>query len=213
MPSVNLKEYVYNAILDDIYSMKLQPGDILNEKALVERFGCSKSPVREALLTLCNEKVLRNIPRYGYEVVRLTIQDIRKMMELRMILETGFLGRNYKKFTDEQIDMLEEINKNCMDKTLDVMTHWKYNMDFHLRMMSLCGNDYATETLRNYLMYQTRAYIQSYWGRDANVNFTLDTRNHEKILKALREKDYEKLMEAIVLDYQDFGGVEAFSFR
>ncbi|MBR2596770.1 MAG: GntR family transcriptional regulator, partial [Solobacterium sp.] len=80
----NLKQYVYNAILEDIFELRLKPGDILNEKALVERFGCSKSPVREALLTLCNERVLRSMPRYGYEVVRLSSQDVRELMELRM---------------------------------------------------------------------------------------------------------------------------------
>ncbi len=213
MSSVNLKQFVYNAIMDEIYSMKLHPGDVLNEKALVERFGCSKSPVREALLTLCNEGVLKSIPRYGYEIIRLTPQDIRKMMEMRMVLETGFLGRYFRYFTDEQIDELEEINKNCMDETLDMMTHWKFNMDFHIRMMSFCENDYATDALKRCLSYQTRAYVQSYWGKGERTDFTLDTRNHEKIIKALREKDFEKLMESIVLDYQDFGGVGSFSIQ
>lgn len=45
----SLKDTIYNAILEDMFSLEYKPGDILNEKALVEKYECSKSPVREAL--------------------------------------------------------------------------------------------------------------------------------------------------------------------
>ena len=68
----SLKDTIYKAILQDILSYEYKPNDILNEKALVEKYGCSKSPVREALLELCADNILRSIPRYGYEVIRVT---------------------------------------------------------------------------------------------------------------------------------------------
>ena len=48
----NLKEMVYNAVLQEIISGKYQPGDILNEKKLIEKYEVSKSPVRDALISL-----------------------------------------------------------------------------------------------------------------------------------------------------------------
>ena len=80
---VSLKDSIYKAIMQDILSYEYKPNDILNEKALVEKYGCSKSPVREALLELCADNVLRSIPRYGYEVIRVT-RDIR--------VEHGYYG-------------------------------------------------------------------------------------------------------------------------
>ena len=65
----NLKQTVYNAIMEDIFSCTYLPGDIINEKSLIEKYECSKSPVRDALQALCAEHVLRSIPRYGYEVI------------------------------------------------------------------------------------------------------------------------------------------------
>ena len=87
----SLKEKIYNAILEDILSHQYEPSDILNEKSLVEKYGCSKSPVREALLALCSDNVLRSIPRYGYEIVRLTMDDVFDMLNFRLVLESGLL--------------------------------------------------------------------------------------------------------------------------
>ena len=46
----NLKDMVYHSILTDIMDHVYEPYQILNEQALVEKYQCSKSPVREALL-------------------------------------------------------------------------------------------------------------------------------------------------------------------
>ena len=77
--------------MEDIYAGVHKPGDILNEGTLVAKYQCSKSPVREALIALCENHVLRNIPRSGYEVTRLTMEDIREMLEFRYCLEGGTL--------------------------------------------------------------------------------------------------------------------------
>ena len=57
----SLKSLVYQETLDGIISGAYKANQILNEKELVQKFGVSKSPVREALIALCNEGVLRNI--------------------------------------------------------------------------------------------------------------------------------------------------------
>ena len=70
--------------MEGIFSGEYKPNQILNEKELVEKYGCSKSPIRDALITLCNEGVLRNIPRYGYEVIRLTKEMVEDQGEPRI---------------------------------------------------------------------------------------------------------------------------------
>ena len=63
----SLKNQIYNAILNGILSGEFKPEQILTERELVDKYGCSKAPVREALITLCNDDILRSFPRYGYE--------------------------------------------------------------------------------------------------------------------------------------------------
>lgn len=91
----SLKNIVYQETLDGIIRGEYKANQVINEQELVEKFGFSKSPVREALVSLCNEGVLRNIPRYGYEVVRLTRQDVDEMLAFRYILESGMLKKCY----------------------------------------------------------------------------------------------------------------------
>ena len=62
----SLKNMVYQAILNGIFTDEYKPNQIINEQELVQKFGCSKTPIREALVTLCNEGILRSFPRFGY---------------------------------------------------------------------------------------------------------------------------------------------------
>ena len=71
MAEATIKSRVYNAVWNDIIDGAYDWNYVFNEKSLVEKYGVSKSPVRDALLELCKDNVLRSIPRYGYEIVRI----------------------------------------------------------------------------------------------------------------------------------------------
>jgi len=200
----SLKDSIYNSVLEDILSHKYRPNQILNEKTLAEKYECSKTPVREALLSLCNDNVLRNIPRYGYEVVRLTIEDMRVMLQFRYILESGFLMDHYDKFSDSQIDQLTAINEKCNAADNDVWGLWAYNSDFHLKMISFCNNSYALEELQKCMSRLKRAYAQFYWDKWDAESLPLDTRNHSQIIQCIKDKNLEGLLSHLKNDLNDF---------
>lgn len=65
-----LSAQVHDAILEMIIDSGSDSDNmLLTERELVERFGVSKAPVREALLRLCTEEVLSSIPRCGYRKI------------------------------------------------------------------------------------------------------------------------------------------------
>lgn len=206
----NLKEYVYNAVLDDILSGTYSPGAILNEKALIEKYDCSKSPVREALIQLSAENVLRNIPRYGYEVVRLTTEDISEMLEFRSILESELIAGKLQQYTEEDIREIEEINERCKINETDARTHWSYNMEFHLRLVKRAGNTYAYEELRRCLSRLTRAYAQLRWNQNVDLPYSKDTQHHEEIIECLKMRDEERLRRCLREDLGDFSTLKYF---
>ena len=200
----SLKEYVYNSVLEEIFSTELKPGDIISEKSLIEKYHCSKSPVREALLTLVVEGVLRNIPRLGYEVVTITPQNIRDMIQFRKMLEMAYMKDNYQKLTENNLQELRNIDKLCTQYRNDIRMHWEYNMLFHQTLMDFFGNDYASEALRRCLVSLKRAYAQAYWDKK-NVDLSMDTRHHELILKSLENRDIDNACMYLELDLEDFG--------
>lgn len=206
MATESLKDKIYRELLEDILACKYYPKEILNEKDLVERFRCSKTPVREALISLCNDHVLRCLPRYGYEIIRLSIDDLSNMLQFRYVIECSFLSANYAAFTPAQIRRLEAIDEQCSKAEKDIWQHWEHNTRFHLEMLSFSNNAYALDELEKCMKQLRRAYAQFYWGTSER-KLSLDTKNHQKIIQALSDKNLEDLLIGLKEDMEDFGGL------
>jgi len=203
----SLKNVVYSSILNGIISGEYKTQQILNEKELVEKYQVSKSPVREALVSLCNDGVLRNIPRYGYEIIRLTREDIINILRFRLILETGCLRECYQHITDAQFARLEELNILCCDQKSedDMWTHWQHNKDFHMQLISYANNAYAYQELGRSMDILKRAYAQFYWDKWTNSVISSDMKTHEKLIDALKRQDIDLAAQCLRLDLEDFG--------
>ena len=91
-----LSEKIHDEILELIIKNATEEEQVLNEKRLVELFGVSKAPIREALIKLCSEGVLKNIPRYGYVVVKMKEKDARDILKIRCILELEALKDGFE---------------------------------------------------------------------------------------------------------------------
>lgn len=205
--TASLKDIVYASVLDSIITDEYKPGRILNEKELVAKFGFSKSPVREALVSLCNEEILKNIPRCGYEVIKLTRQDIEEILQFRLVLESGSLAFSIDKITSEQIDTLLALNALCCDSSAgtDMWSHWEHNKDFHLQLISYANNSYAYHALARSMDILKRAYAQFYWNRWNNFVVASDMKSHLPLINALREHHLAAAKSCIAADLQDFG--------
>ncbi|MEF9969853.1 MAG: GntR family transcriptional regulator [Ruthenibacterium sp.] len=205
--TASLKDIVYDAVLDSIIKDEYKPGRILNEKELVAKFGFSKSPVREALVSLCNEEILKNIPRCGYEVVKLTRQDIEDILQFRLVLESGSLAFSCDKITQEQLDTLLALNALCCDASegTDMWSHWEHNKEFHLQLISFANNSYAYHALARSMDILKRAYAQFYWNRWNNFVVASDMKSHTPLINALKEHNLAAAQQCIADDLQDFG--------
>ena len=201
-----LKEIVYHKILNGILSDEYKPNQIITERELVEKFGYSKSPVREALLTLCNENVLLSHPRYGYEVVRITSDDVNNILEYRYILEGSLLRKYHEAVGEEQIQELRLLDKVCV-ATLekDMWTHWEANTRFHLALASYSKNAYAVKQLSSAMTALKRAYAQFYWQKWTTVNPNDDVRFHEDLIQCLEKGELDRALSCLRNDLNDFG--------
>jgi GntR family transcriptional regulator, rspAB operon transcriptional repressor len=78
---------VFAALHADIVAMALKPGEPLGEKALVERFGVSRTPIREALIRLEADGLVRILPQSGTFVSRVPVAAIPEGVAIRRALE------------------------------------------------------------------------------------------------------------------------------
>jgi len=202
----SLKEQVYYQMLESLMKGEIPPEEIINEKALVEHFGISKSPVREALIELCNEGVLRSIPRCGYQVMRLTDFDVANIRDWRLILECGYLKERWHMITPEAVTQLEERWAKEMNDgdVQNVFVHWQRNNRFHLEMFSFYKNPYASEQLEKALRTLTRAYAQFYWDKWQHTIFKVTSDYHCKLLDALRRGERDESVKLLAKDISHF---------
>lgn len=89
---------------------------------------------------------------------------------------------------------------------MDPIQHWRFNMDFHEKLMEFCGNTFITMNVKRCMSRLLRAYSQLYWNRRADRLLSYDTKHHELIIADLARKDPEALVRDIRDDLRDFGG-------
>lgn len=197
---------VYDAILSDVFESRYRPGYILTERALIEEYGCSKTTIREALVALCRENIVRSIPRYGYEVLRVERSEVTDILEFRYVLETGCLRRCFDTITPRHILRLQELQRDCSETPPagGLWSHWDANANFHLELIRLAGNRYAYQQLKTALDTLKRAYAQYHWGRQDSADLAADTQNHKILLEALRNRNLETACSALGKDLKEF---------
>ena len=83
----NLVEQVRAAILEEVTSGRLAPGDRIIQEQIAAALGVSRQPVQQALLLLRNEGALRDAPGRGLIVAPLVADEAQHMYEMRAVIE------------------------------------------------------------------------------------------------------------------------------
>jgi len=83
----SLNEQVYALLKNEIVLCRLGPGAEISEGMLAQRYGFSKAPIRHALNRLRQEQFVSTRGRLGNLVAPITLQDVREVFQLRLLLE------------------------------------------------------------------------------------------------------------------------------
>ena len=112
-----LRDVVFNTLRQGILTGVLKPGERLMEIHLADRLGVSRTPIREAIRMLELEGLVTMIPRRGAEVARISRQDIRDVLEVRLALDSLATKLACKRITAEQKEELRIAQKAFEDAT------------------------------------------------------------------------------------------------
>src|SRR5882762_6445971 len=100
-------ERAYRALMQEIVSFTLVPGEDLDEATLVGRLGVSRTPVREALVRLAAEGLVQLVPNRGARVETMGWDDIREHLEAFYISQRLVTRWAAVRRTDEQIAKID----------------------------------------------------------------------------------------------------------
>lgn len=84
---------IYRELFDRIIRQDYPAGTRLREDALAVEFAVSRTPIREALSQLAQDRLVRNIPKRGSQVVGFGVDDLEEAFEIRRVLEVLALER------------------------------------------------------------------------------------------------------------------------
>src|ERR671926_456781 len=104
-----LTERAYEQLRRDIISCSIPPGTEISEAQLCSQYDLGKAAVRVALTRLAHDGLVRAIPRRGYMVVPVTLQDIQDVFELRLMLEPAAARLAAGKVNTQRLKSYDEV--------------------------------------------------------------------------------------------------------
>lgn len=145
-----LHHELVDRLRDMIIEGRLEPGQKISEKALCERFGVSRTPLREAVKILATEGFVELTPHRGAKVVRLTLKDFEEALPIMGALDAVAGELACQNATDEEIAELEALTERMTERfeARDLGGYYKLNSRIHQLIMTMARNPTLTRSTR-----------------------------------------------------------------
>lgn len=194
----NLANDAYEELWRRIFNNEIKPGELINESALAEDLGISRTPVREALRMLTSEDIIETKDGIGTYVKMLSYKNIKDIFEVRKVLEV--LAVKTSLYHIEESDIIELENE-----LMDIGR--KYNMSIlkreeftaidtrvHQLIFNKSENEYAKSIFEGMNLKIRQYQYVSYQSLNNNEE---SISQHLEILRLLRNKDLDNLIIAL----------------
>lgn len=153
--NVSLSTDLAMRLKEDILSGRLRQDQKLTEQAICRDYSVSRTPVREALISLESEGLVTIIPNRGAFVAGFSARDLDDIYVLRKIYEVQAVRWAAERITDEQLENLEEtfefMEFYTMKKDTEKMLN--INVNFHKSIYQAAGNRMLQQLLSSYQIY------------------------------------------------------------
>ena len=196
-----LKEKIYSTIMEQIMTGRISPDEFLTEARLAEQFQVSRAPVREALVAVCNEGILQNIPRVGYRLVTIGPKELHDALAVRLLLESeaarlALLNLDPEK--EQIIDQFIQEEENGERGGLSIIEWMKHGEAVHLALARFSGNRILEELILQLIKKLRRASTQVFVER--NRSDLKSSPYHLRMLQALKRREETDLLANLTQD-------------
>ncbi len=183
----------YATIRADIITGRHSPGTHLREEQLAGALGVSRTPVREALRRLAAEGLINFVPNHGAFVNSWSVEDLRKVFELRALLESTAAGQAAPRIGEADLRRLRELAGGMVrlaerrePEFLDGVS--ALNREFHEIIMRAADNErLAGSVMRTIELPIVHRTFERY--RPADLRRSLN--HHHELVDAFEARDGE----------------------
>jgi DNA-binding GntR family transcriptional regulator len=201
---VRLSDKAYHRIKQKIITLELAPLSAIDEQALMEDLQLGRTPIREALQRLAAEDLVLLAPRRGMFVADISITDLQKIFEARMVLE-GFCARlAADRASPGQLAEMEALVAE-LARVPDGNSKALMSIDerFHELLYQAADNEFLFDTLRRLHALSFRIW-HLVLERLGSVRGAME--QHIQILDAIRARDglrAEILVQKHISEFQE----------
>ncbi|UVA80903.1 GntR family transcriptional regulator [Pandoraea commovens] len=190
----------YQLLRDRIVSLEMHPGDDIDEQALVDELGISRTPLREAMIRLAAEGLISILPNRGARVSSMDIPQLQEHLEAFELTQRATTRLAALRRTQADLARIETlvVAFETAHEKEDVNGMIDGNWELHLAIGNACGNrvlakiyaNLLTENLRIARLAMSYETFPTQAARQAHLNNIL--REHREILEAIRTRDAER---------------------
>ena len=202
--TASLADRAYHAIREMIVSVELRPGAVIDERGLMDRLGIGRTPTREALRRLSQERLVEVYPRRGMFVTSVEIRDLASLAEVRSALESHVARLAAERATDEDRNALETLLGELGGQSeLDARELMALDERIHRQVYGCAHNPFLEATLEEYYVLALRIW---YLALDRAPELEEAVLGHRELLEAIRDGDADRAeatMRRHVLDFEE----------
>ncbi|RSM81673.1 GntR family transcriptional regulator [Kibdelosporangium aridum] len=188
-----LADEVADRIRDAVFSGAYPPGSQLREVELAEALGVSRGPVREALLRLEREGLVRSEWHRGSTVTTLSAQDVSELDSLRGALEHLAVGLVIAHATEADIAAIEDAAAR-MARAADEHEMVRYDIEFHDAVYAAAHHQRLQDAWYA-IRSQVHLFLLTRVGLNSADYLSTIPDEHRELVAALRARDTEAALE------------------
>jgi DNA-binding GntR family transcriptional regulator len=194
----SLADKAYHEIRALIVSLELAPGAVIDERELIERLEIGRTPVREALRRLAQERLVEVYPRRGMFVTGVDVRELARISEVREMLEPEAARLAADRATDadraELAALVEELDRGGSELM-------ELDERIHRAVYRAAHNDLLEATLEQYYVLALRIWSIALERAD-DLEEAVEA--HRALLEAIQAGDGERAADAMRAHVQDF---------
>lgn len=196
-------ERAYLLIRDQIVTLRLAPGSVIEEARLRQELGLGRTPIREALQRLAHENLVSFVPHRGTFVTDINLTDLHRLTEVRFEME-GYAARlAAERASAADRAAMEELmaDLEVIDES-DVHTLMRLDQRIHRQVYQATRNPFLQAMLEESFNLSLRIW---FLGLDRGVRLKQAVEEHRRLLDAIVSRDAdaaESVMRQHVSDFE-----------
>jgi DNA-binding GntR family transcriptional regulator len=184
--AASFADRAYYAIRELIVTLELPPGSVVREPELTARLGIGRTPVREALRRLAQERLIEVYPRRGMHVTNVDIRELARLCEVRAALEPEAARLAAERATQADLDelgaLLVEVRSS---RRRDARSLIDLDERVHRGIYQASHNPFLVKTLEEYYAHALRIWMVAL----ARTNLGAAVGEHAAVLDAVVRGD------------------------